>query len=82
MSHYTVHFVLLLGDGCISRFTIIITYCMLRHHITGDIHTDKCTDMSHYYWIKALKYSDKGNNIQSDNIVSQGHNRCINCATV
>lgn len=23
---------------------------------------------------------DKGNNIQSDNIVSQGHNRCINCA--
>lgn len=47
-SHYTVHFVLLLGDGYISPMTIMITYGTLHHRITGGCHTDKCTDMSHY----------------------------------
>lgn len=43
VSHYTVHFVLLLGDGCISCITIIVTYCTLYviDVITGDIHTDE-----------------------------------------
>lgn len=30
VSHYTVHFVLLLGDDCISCITIIITYLTLN----------------------------------------------------